>query len=225
MVLETDFTVAAPPERVWAELLDLEQLGACLPGSAMARVNGDQTLQGELRPEIAGTPLACVGTLRPVDVDEDGRSASCALRVRQNDGPAFATALLRARVEDAGGGGRVSMALDGRLAAIEIPEERVRGEAERLLGELASNLERSLTERARRPAPATAAPASAPQARQPAPVEPLRHPEPAPAGGAAAQVPAPVAAGAVGLIALLLAVLFGRRSRRRSAWFEIRYRW
>jgi uncharacterized protein len=221
MVLETDFTVAAPPERVWAELLDLEQLGACLPGSAMARVNGDQTLQGELRPEIAGTPLACVGTLRPVDVDEDGRSASCALRVRQNDGPAFATALLRARVEDAGGGGRVSMALDGRLAAIEIPEERVRGEAERLLGELASNLERSLTERASRPAPAT----PAPQPRQPVPVEPLRHPEAAPLGGAATQVPAPVAAGAVGLIALLLAVLFGRRSRRRSAWFEIRYRW
>jgi uncharacterized protein len=221
MVLETDFTVAAPPERVWAELLDLEQLGACLPGSAMTRVNGDQTLQGELRPDIAGTPLACVGTLRPVDVDEDGRSASCALRVRQNDGPAFATALLRARVEDAGGGGRVSMALDGRLAAIEIPEERVRGEAERLLGELASNLERSLTERASRPAPTT----PAPQPRQPVPVEPLRHPEAAPLGGAAAQVPAPVAAGAVGLIALLLAVLFGRRSRRRSAWFEIRYRW
>lgn len=219
MRLETEFTVSAPPDRVWAELLDIEELGACLPGAAMARVNGDQTLQGKLAPTIGASALDLVATMRAVDVDEDGHSASCSLRVREAGGPGFASGLLRARVDGSNGASRVSLTLDGRLATTEISEDRVRGEAERLLGELAENLKKSLGERASRAAPAAAAPAAA---QTPA----VRAPEAPPSAPSAPSVPAPlVGAGAAGLLALLLALLFGRRARRRGVWFEIRYRW
>jgi carbon monoxide dehydrogenase subunit G len=220
MLLETEFTVGAPADRVWAELLDIEALGACLPGSAMARVNGDQTLQGKLTPTVGSSPLDLLGTLRPIDVDEDGRSASCLLRVRQADGPGFATALLRTSVDGSNGATRVSMTLDGRLAATAVSEERARGEAERLLGELAQNLERSLGDRASREAPRPPVAAAAASPKPPA----VRSPVEAPAAKPSPSIPAP-AVGAVGLIALLLALLFGRRSRRRGVWLEIRYRW
>jgi uncharacterized protein len=225
MLLDTEFIVRAPADRVWAELLDIDALAACLPGSALSRVNGGGTLQGELRTQIAGSPHALLATLKPVDVDEDGRSASCSLRVRQSDGPAFAAGLLRARVNDSEGGARVSLAVDGRLAATQLDEESARGEAERLLSELASNLERSLGERASRPAPAAPKPSVAP-ARPPVAAPPPPDREAAVPGSPSLPVPAPVAAGAgLGLIALILALLFGRRSRRRGLWFEIRYRW
>jgi carbon monoxide dehydrogenase subunit G len=223
MLLETEFTVSAPGDRVWAELLDIEALGACLPGSQMARVNGDRTLQGKLAPTVGSSPLDLVATLRPVDVDEDGHSASCVLRVRESAGPGFASGLLRARVDASNGETRVFVTLDGRLAATGISEERVRGEAERLLGELAQNLERSLSERASRPAPR---PAAAPAAATPSQTPALRAPVEPPTTKPSPSVPAPLAgAGAVGLLALLLALLFGRRSRRRGVWLEIRYRW
>jgi uncharacterized protein len=224
MLLDTDFIVHAPADRVWSELLDIDALAGCVPGSALSRLNGEGTLQGELRTQIAGSPRTFVATLRPVDVDEDGRSSSCSLRVRQADGPAFATGLLRARVDDSGQGARVSLALDGRLAATGVAEESVRGEAERLLSELASNLERSLGERASRPAAAEAPAPSRPALA----AAPARAPEPStPAATSSLPVPAPVAAGAgaAGLLALLLALLFRRRSRRRALWLEIRYRW
>ncbi|HEY7632665.1 MAG TPA: SRPBCC domain-containing protein [Thermoleophilaceae bacterium] len=219
MLLETEFTVSAPADRVWAELLDLEQLGACLPGSALARVNGDQTLQGKLTPTVGSTPLDLVGTLRSVDVDEDGHSASCLLRVRDAAGPGFASGLLRARVDGSNGAARVSLTLDGRLAATGVSEDSARAEAERLLGELATNLERSLGERASRvPQPAAAALPSRPPASLPE--------EEHPAAPSVPSVPTPLArAGAAGLLALLLALLFGKRFRRRGVWLEIRYRW
>src|SRR5438094_833266 len=129
MILETDFTVAAPADRVWSALLDLEAFGACLPGASLRRIDGDSTLQGTLRPRVAGAEVECIGTLRAVDADEDGRSASSALRVRQVGGPAFATALLRGRLEEADGGTRVAVSVDGRLAAPGVSEDASRPEA------------------------------------------------------------------------------------------------
>ena len=229
MILETDFTVAAPADRVFAELLDLAALAACLPNADLRPVDGDAALLGTLKPQLAGSAVECVGTLRPIDVDEDGRTASCGLRVRQAEGSAFAVGTLRSRVVEANGSTRVWMSLEGRLAALEIPEERARGEAERLLKELASSLEKSIAVRAARPAPPRPEAAKAPPA--PPPPEAAKAPPPAPrplerpAPPAPQRVPAPAAAaGAAGVIGILLALLFGRR-KRKGAWLEIRYRW
>jgi carbon monoxide dehydrogenase subunit G len=224
MILETDFTVPATPDRVWNALLDLDALGACLPGASLSRVDGDSTLQGAVRPQVNGSELPCIGTLRAVDADEDGRSASAALHVHQVGGPGFATALLRGKVAEADGGSRVAVSLDGRVAAPGVSEDASRPEAERLLGELAARLESSLAERATQAEAAPAAPAapiaspdrSPLAARAPAPSERRGPPvHPAAALGAV---------GAAGAVALAAALLRGKRTRR-GAWVEIRYRW
>ena len=209
MILETDFTVPATPDRVWNALLDLDALGACLPGASLSRVDGDSTLQGAVRPQVNGSELPCIGTLRAVDADEDGRSASAALHVHQVGGPGFATALLRGKVAEADGGSRVAVSLDGRVAAPGVSEDASRPEAERLLGELAARLESSLAERATQAEAAPAAPAPAPSERRGPPVHPAA---------------ALGAVGAAGAVALAAALLRGKRTRR-GAWVEIRYRW
>jgi uncharacterized protein len=224
MILESDFTVSAPPDRVWPALLDLEALAASLPGASLEPVDGDAALQGTLRPQLGGAEVECFGALRAVDADEDGRNASAALRVREAAGPGFATALLRGRVEASDGGARVVVTVDGRVAAPGVTEDAAQPEAERLLGELVAGWEQRVAERAARPV-AEPIPAEAPAAA-PAPSPdrpPLAPPSPAERRG----LPVPVgAAGAVGAAAVagLAAVLLGRR-KRRSAVFEIRYRW
>jgi carbon monoxide dehydrogenase subunit G len=231
MNLETAFTVDAPPDRVFAALLDLAALGACLPGARLEAVSGDSTLQGALRPQVGGKAVDCIGTLRAVDADEDGRSASAALRARQVAGPGFATALLRGQVSDEGGASRVRVTVDGRVAAPGVSEDAARPDAERLLGELVEALKPSLAERAPK---AELAPALAPEpdARPPTPDAPTPDapsPEPAsPLDAARRTLPVPAgaalgAAGAAGA-AVLGAVLLGRR-KRRGAFIEIRYRW
>jgi len=225
MILETDFTVGAPPDRVLLALLDLEALGACLPGASLRPIDGDSTFQGTLRPRVAGAEVECVGTLRAVDVDEDGRSATAALRVRQVGGPAFATALLRGRLDEADGGTRVAVSVDGRLAAPGVSEDESRPEAERLLGELAERLQSSLADRAARPA-AEAAPAPEPAAA--AAPSPERPPVAAPATERRRALPVhpAAAAGAVGAAGAVVAAALLRSKRWRPAvWVEIRYRW
>jgi len=224
MILETDFTVPATPDRVWNALLDLDALGACLPGASLSRVDGDSTLQGAVRPQVNGRELPCIGTLRAVDADEDGRSASAALHVHQVGGPGFATALLRGKVAEADGGSRVAVSLDGRVAAPGVSEDASRPEAERLLGELAARLESSLAERATQAEAAPAAPA-APIASPDR--SPLAAPAPAPSerrGPPVHPAAALGAVGAAGAVALAAALLRGKRTRR-GAWVEIRYRW
>ena len=224
MILETDFTVPATPDRVWNALLDLDALGACLPGARLSRVDGDSTLQGAVRPQVNGSELPCIGTLRAVDADEDGRSASAALHVHQVGGPGFATALLRGKVAEADGGSRVAVSLDGRVAAPGVSEDASRPEAERLLGELAARLESSLAERATQAEAAPAAPA-APIAS--ADRSPLAAPALAPSerrGPPVHPAAALGAVGAAGAVALAAALLRGKRTRR-GAWVEIRYRW
>jgi carbon monoxide dehydrogenase subunit G len=224
MILETDFTVPATPDRVWNALLDLDALGACLPGARLSRVDGDSTLQGAVRPQVNGSELPCIGTLRAVDADEDGRSASAALHVHQVGGPGFATALLRGKVAEADGGSRVAVSLDGRVAAPGVSEDASRPEAERLLGELAARLESSLAERATQAEAAPAAPA-APIASPDR--SPLAAPAPAPSerrGPPVHPAAALGAVGAAGAVALAAALLRGKRTRR-GAWVEIRYRW
>ncbi|HEX3317614.1 MAG TPA: SRPBCC family protein [Solirubrobacteraceae bacterium] len=223
MNLETAFTVDAPAAKVFAALLDLEALAACLPGARLEPVSGD-AFQGALRPSVGGEARECVGTLRAVDADEDGRSASAALRAREVAGPGFATALLGGKVTEADGGSRVELTVDGRVAAPGVSEDDARPEAERLLAELAASLEPSLAERAAKvPEPAPAAPApAAPEPEREAPplaaaADSARRALPVPAGAALGTV---AAAGAAVLGAVLL-----RRRPRRGAWVEIRYRW
>ena len=225
MILETDFTVPATPDRVWNALLDLDALGACLPGASLSRVDGDSTLQGGVRPQVNGSELPCIGTLRAVDADEDGRSASAALHMHQVGGPGFATALLRGKVAEADGGSRVAVSVDGRVAAPGVSEDASRPEAERLLGELAASLESSLSERASKAEPAPAPVAAAPTASTDRP--PLAAPAPAPSERRGPPVHPAAALGAVGVagaVAVAAALLRGKRARR-GAWVEIRYRW
>lgn len=229
MILETDFTVAAPADRVWTALLDLEALGACLPGASLLPVDGDSTLQGSLRPRFGDAEVECVATLRAIDADEDGRSASSALRVHEAGGPAFATALLRGRVDAADGGSRVAVTVDSRVAGPGLSEDASRPEAERLLGELVTNLASSLAERASRPVAEPApepAPAAAAGPVASAERPPLAAPAPAPAERRALPVHPAAALGAVGAAgAVAVAALLRGKRGRRGVWVEIRYRW
>ena len=217
MILETGFTVPAPADRVWEALLDTQALATCLPGSDLRPTGGDSTYEGALRPIIGGDAVACLGTLRAIDVDEDGRSASVTLRVHQDGGPAFATALLRGRVTENGDGARVDLVLDGRLAGPGLSEDAAKPEAQRLLEELANSLSDSVAERASKPVPAPA-PAHAADA----PSRPTAAPAPSEPSGWRG-VPIAAAVGAAGAAAVTALLLGGRR--RKGAFVEIRYRW
>lgn len=222
MILETEFTVTAPAARVFSELLDFESLAACLPGSDLKAIAGSRTLQGRLRPQLAGAAVDCIGTLRPVDIDEDGATATCSLRIHQVDGPGFAVGTLRGRLAPNGSSTRVAITAEARVAGVGAPQ-RAEHEAGALLKAFAGELERSIAERASKPAPVVqAAPAPPPAAATDETAPAMTSPAP---GFLPDHVPAQAAGASIAALVSLVLALLLRRRRRRGAWLEFRYRW
>jgi carbon monoxide dehydrogenase subunit G len=213
--LEQSFEVAAPIERVWSALIDLEQVAPCLPGAAITGHDDDGTYRGEFTVKLGPTTANYRGTIKIESADEATHTATLAARGSDKRGQGGATATIVNTLAPTGSGGtRVDAVTDfsitGRLASFG-RGGMIKDVSNRLLRDFASCLQSRLEA-----APAAAGPAaggdgamtaeeaaaSAGAAEQ---VDPASAPAPAPAQ------PPPPAAGPPGKgLSLLFRVLWDR---------------
>jgi uncharacterized protein len=104
MKLEQSFEVAAPLDRVWAALIDVERVAPCLPGAEVTGRNEDGTYNGSFRVKIGPTAAAYIGTLELTEVDEGGHTATMHANGtdRRGQGGAKATVVSSVREGEAG---------------------------------------------------------------------------------------------------------------------------
>jgi carbon monoxide dehydrogenase subunit G len=210
--LEKQFEVGVPLDRAWTQLSDMDGLARCLPGADLRRSPNGEIYTGEVTFGSNGSAAQLLGTLRPIDVDEDAHSASVRLQGRLLSAPALGDGILRARLEPAGDGTRVTLAADVRVTGATGTHAGVESGGRAALDGFAAGLERHLQETpapVRAPAPErTAAPTSTPSP-----------PEPAVTGS-------PLAGFGAGALALVAAgtALAVRRGRKRAR-LSIEYRW
>ena len=76
MKLEQSFEVAAPLERVWEALIDVERWRPCLPGAAVTGRNDDGTYNGTFKVKIGPTSAAYSGKLAMENIDEAAHTAT-----------------------------------------------------------------------------------------------------------------------------------------------------
>lgn len=69
MLIENSFSVQAPPDRVFAHLVDLPGLVPCLPGAELADVNDDGSYEGKVVTRLGPVSLRFSGTARLVESD------------------------------------------------------------------------------------------------------------------------------------------------------------
>ncbi len=231
MKLEQSFEVAAPLQRVWQTLIDVERVAPCLPGAAVTGRNDDGSFDGTFKVKIGPTSAAYSGKLAMEDVDESAHTATMQAQGTDRRGQGGAKATISSSVSDAGGGKtRVSVVTDyhitGRLARFG-RGGMIEEISNRLLGDFATCLQASLGSDG--PPEPSAAPSAAPSPEAAAspgpaspiassPANPLPIPETEPVQGLslmasalwgqAKRNPAPVAA-------LLVGFLFARRVLRR----------
>lgn len=73
MLIENEFQVEAPPERVWDYLLDLPGLAPCLPGAELTDDRGDGVYEGKVLTKLGPVSLRFSGTAKIVEADESAR--------------------------------------------------------------------------------------------------------------------------------------------------------
>ncbi len=167
MKLEQSFDVAAPIERVWQALVDVEHVAPCLPGAAVTGRNEDGSYNGSFTVKIGPTSASYAGRLEMDEIDEATRSAKMHASGSDKRGQGGARATIFSTLTEQPGGTHVEVITDyhitGRLARFG-RGGMIEDISERLLREFAARLQASLVggrESAGGPVPEAAVPADA----------------------------------------------------------------
>jgi uncharacterized protein len=116
MQLENSFSVGAPPERVFAYLLDVNKIVGCVPGAELAEVVDPTTFKGKVKIKVGPITVAYNGTARIANRDDTHLSATLEAEGRETTGPGSARATAVMSVEADGVGSIVKIVTDYSVA-------------------------------------------------------------------------------------------------------------
>ncbi len=119
MELNHEFTVAAPIDRAWAVLTDIEEIAPCMPGAELTEVDGD-TYHGLVKIKVGPITAQYQGTALLTEKDEAAHRVVLKASGRDARGQGNAAALVTATMSEQGAGTLVSIITDlpvsGRVA-------------------------------------------------------------------------------------------------------------
>jgi len=174
--IENSFQVGAPPDRVYAFLLDVNRVVGCVPGAELSEVVDPTTFKGKVKIKVGPVTVAYAGTARIIDRDEASRTATLSGEGRETTGPGNARATAKMQVLEADGGSQVVVSTDftvaGRVAQFGrgLMEDVSKSLVAQMADCIKAKLEASETPAPERPA--AEASAEAPGAPTPSPVPP-----------------------------------------------------
>jgi carbon monoxide dehydrogenase subunit G len=116
MQLENSFSVGAPPDRVFAYLLDVNRVAGCVPGAELSEVVDPTTFKGKVKIKVGPITVAYSGTAKIVDRNDAERSAAIEAEGRETTGPGSARAKALMTVEADGAGSVVKIVTDYSIA-------------------------------------------------------------------------------------------------------------
>lgn len=193
MQLENSFSVGAPPDQVFAYLLDVNKVVGCVPGAELSEVVDPTTFKGKVKVKVGPITVGYSGTARIADRDDAQRSATLQAEGRETTGPGSARASAQMSVEPDGAGSVVKIVTDysvaGRVA--QFGRGVMEDVSRRIVNDMAACIKANLE--AAQPSGATAAEVAA--------------------GAPAAAAPAATTAKPVNALALLFSVLWARIKR------------
>ena len=132
--------MAAPPDRVFAYLLDVNKVAGCVPGAELSEVVDPSTFKGKVKIKVGPITVAYNGTARIVDRDDSTHSASIEAEGRETTGPGSARAKATMSVVPDGAGSTVKIVTEynvaGRVA--QFGRGVMEDVSRRLVGEMAA---------------------------------------------------------------------------------------
>lgn len=116
MQIENRFDVQAPPDTVYAFLLDVNRVVTCMPGAELSEVMDADTFKGKVKIKVGPITVAYNGTARIVEKDEARRVAVLEASGKETTGPGSAQAKATMTVTEQGTGSTVVLATEYTVA-------------------------------------------------------------------------------------------------------------
>lgn len=147
MEIKDSFTVKADRERVWAYLLDIEQMSQCMPGVESVEAVGENTYRGQLKVKVGPIAAAFSGKATLTEMDPPNKLVAAIEGDDKSSGSAVKATFtsLLSPTED---GTRIDYTMDvnlrGRLAQFGLTV--VKGTAKKMTAEFGKCVQQALTE-------------------------------------------------------------------------------
>jgi uncharacterized protein len=116
MQLENSFQVSAPPDKVFAYLLDVNKVVGCVPGAELTEVVDATTFRGKVKVKVGPITVAYSGTARISERDDAERKATLSAEGRETTGPGSARATALMHVQTAGADSLVTITTEYHVA-------------------------------------------------------------------------------------------------------------
>ena len=148
MIIQSAFTVAAPPDDVYQLMLDVEQVAPCIPGARVTGRRDDGAYDAEVKVKLGPVSMTYRGTVAVEEHDDAERTARLRAKANEARGQGTAQATMQMGVVPADDGtSNVSVSTDllvsGRVA--QMGQGIMQDVATRMIGEMAKNMEAMLT--------------------------------------------------------------------------------
>ena len=112
MILNNEFTVAAPVDEVWAYFLDVPNLAPCLPGASLVGDDGNGNYEGKVVAALGPVKLNFSGTAKIVSADQAAHRMVLRAAGSEDRGRGEAEMTITATLRPESGGTRVTVAQD-----------------------------------------------------------------------------------------------------------------
>ena len=144
MLIEHRITVPAPPERVWAFMMDIPAVSRCVPGvDGVARID-DTTYSGVMSVRVGPIQIRLDGRVILAERDEPARQARMELQAADKRVNGAVNAKMRMQLSSVAGGDKTDVQIHtdtnvmGKLG--EFGQAVIRKKADRIVQEFANNL-------------------------------------------------------------------------------------
>lgn len=158
MRLDHEFTVPAPPERVWKAVTNPESVAPCMPGATLTKVEGE-TFTGTVKVKLGPISLLYKGSGEFLEADEKARKIVIKASGKDTRGSGTAAATVTVTLAEENGRTRGNVSTD--LSVTGRPAQFGRGMISevggKILDQFATNLAERLSTGEKRAAEAVAA--------------------------------------------------------------------
>lgn len=146
MQIDNEFTVAAPIDRVWAYLLDVERVAPCMPGAELTEVVDDHTWKGKTSIKVGPVALSFAGTVVLQERDDAGHRVVLKAQGMEQRGKGAASAAVISQLAEVPDGTKVSMQAELTIsgAVAQYGRGMIQDISQRLTAEFAACLQANI---------------------------------------------------------------------------------
>jgi carbon monoxide dehydrogenase subunit G len=136
MLIQNEFTVAAPMDFLWNYLLDVEKIAPCMPGAELTEVVDDRNWKGKLNAKFGPVSMSFAGTVTIESRDDAAHRVVLSAKGMEQKGKGAANAKVTSWLEPGPGDGVTLVKMEADMTLTGAAAQLSRG----LLPEISKKL-------------------------------------------------------------------------------------